>query len=62
VRVADGREAKLVSGVDDHYRFCVIAEVLARATGRAVCTAFAQALTVAVQIRLLLEVRASGKF
>jgi transposase InsO family protein len=45
VRLADGREAKLISGVDDHSRFCVIATVVARATGRAVCTAFAAALT-----------------
>jgi hypothetical protein len=44
VRLADGREAKLISGVDDHSRFCVIATVVARATGRAVCTAFAEAL------------------
>jgi hypothetical protein len=41
---ADGREYKLVSGVDDHSRFCVIATVVARATGRAVCAAFARAL------------------
>jgi hypothetical protein len=40
----DGREYKLVSGVDDHSRFCVIATVVARATGRAVCGAFARAL------------------
>jgi transposase InsO family protein len=45
VRLADGREAKLISGVDDHSRFCVIATVVARATGRAVCAAFARALT-----------------
>ena len=31
------REAKIVTGVDDHSRFCVIAEVVERATGRAVC-------------------------
>jgi transposase InsO family protein len=43
--LADGREYKLVSGVDDHFRFWVIATVVARATGRAVCTAFARALT-----------------
>jgi transposase len=46
VRLADGREAKLISGVDDHSRFCVIAAVVARATGRAVCAAFAQALQI----------------
>ena len=35
------REAKVVTGVDDHSRFCVMAEVVERATGRAVCLAFA---------------------
>ena len=35
------REAKVVTGVDDHSRFCVIAAVVERATGRAVCLAFA---------------------
>jgi transposase InsO family protein len=38
------REAKVVAGVDDHSRFCVMASVVERATGRAVCLAFAQAL------------------
>jgi transposase InsO family protein len=38
------REAKLVTGVDDHSRFCVIAKVVERATARAVCVAFAEAL------------------
>ena len=38
------REAKVVTGVDDHSRFCVIAAVVERATGRAVCLALAQAL------------------
>jgi transposase InsO family protein len=42
--LADGTEAKIVTGVDDHSRFCVIASVVARATGRAVCLAFAAAL------------------
>ncbi|WSN71424.1 helix-turn-helix domain-containing protein [Streptomyces sp. NBC_01361] len=37
-------EAKIVTGVDDHSRYCVIASVVARATGRAVCAAFAGAL------------------
>ena len=46
VDVATGvlREAKVVTGVDDHSRFCVIASVVERATGRAVCLAFAAAL------------------
>jgi transposase InsO family protein len=38
------REAKVVTGVDDHSRYCVIAKVVARATGRAVCLAFVDAL------------------
>jgi transposase InsO family protein len=38
------REAKIVTGVDDHSRFCVIAKVVERATARAVCLAFAEAL------------------
>jgi transposase len=44
IRLADGSEAKLVSGIDDHSRFCVIAALVPRATGRAVCAAFATAL------------------
>jgi transposase InsO family protein len=39
------REAKVVTGVDDHSRFCVIASVVERATGRAVCLALAAALS-----------------
>ncbi|MEU5563423.1 IS481 family transposase [Micromonospora musae] len=42
--LANGREAKVVTGVDDHSRFCVIAAVVPRATGRAVCLAFVEAL------------------
>jgi transposase InsO family protein len=38
------REAKVVTGVDDHSRYCVIARVVERATGRAVCLALAEAL------------------
>jgi transposase InsO family protein len=38
------REAKVVTGIDDHSRFCVSAAVTERATARAVCLAFAQAL------------------
>jgi transposase InsO family protein len=38
------REAKIITAVDDHSRFCVIAKVVERATGRAVCLAFAEAL------------------
>jgi len=42
--LADGREVKVVTGVDDHSRYCVIAFACLRATGRAVCLAFARAL------------------
>ena len=44
VFLAGGTEAKVVTGVDDHSRYCVIASVADRATGRAVCLAFAAAL------------------
>ena len=39
-------EAKVVTGGGDHSRYCVIASVVERATGRAVRAAFAQALQV----------------
>ena len=38
------REAKVVTAVDDHSRYCVIAKVTERATARAVCLALAEAL------------------
>src|SRR5947209_10539544 len=44
VFLTDGTECKVVTGVDDHSRFCVMACVVPRATGRAVCLAFAEAL------------------
>nr|WP_245651395.1 IS481 family transposase [Streptosporangium amethystogenes] len=44
VFLADGREVKVVTGIDDHSRYCVIAKAVVRATGRAVCVAFAEAL------------------
>jgi transposase InsO family protein len=42
--LAGGTEAKIVTGIDDHSRYCVICQVVLRATGRAVCLAFAAAL------------------
>lgn len=42
--LVDGTECKVVTGVDDHSRFCVMACVVPRAAGRAVCLAFAEAL------------------
>jgi transposase InsO family protein len=44
VFLVDGTECKVVTGVDDHSRYCVIAAVVARPTGRAVCLALAEAL------------------
>lgn len=44
VFLTDGRELKLISGIDDHSRFIVIAHLVVRASGRAVCRAFAQAM------------------
>jgi transposase InsO family protein len=41
VWLTSGVEAKVVTGVDDNSRFNVIARVVPRATGRAVCLAFA---------------------
>ena len=44
VRLADGSEAKVLTGVDDHSRFCVAAGLMASANARAVCRVFATAL------------------
>jgi hypothetical protein len=40
VLVDDGAELKIVTGIDDHSRFCVAAGVVRRATARAVCEVF----------------------
>ena len=42
--LAGGRECKVITGIDDHSRFCVIAAVVMRATARAVCLAFTAAM------------------
>lgn len=44
ILLADGGECKMVTGIDDHSRFMVIAKVVQRATARAVCLAFGEAL------------------
>lgn len=44
VRLVDGSEAKIVSGVDDHSRFCISAFVVPRATARPTCDALALAM------------------
>ena len=44
--LADGREVKIVTGIDDHSRYCVIARAVLRATARPVCRAFVEAMAV----------------
>jgi hypothetical protein len=44
VPLAEGRSCKLVTGIDDHSRFVVIAAVVAVPSGRAVCAAFTAAM------------------
>jgi transposase InsO family protein len=44
--LASGREVKIVTGVDDHSRYCVIAKAVLRATARPVCQAFLDAMAV----------------
>jgi transposase InsO family protein len=44
VLLDDGTECKVLTGVDDHSRFCVCAGIMVRATFRPVCGFLAQAL------------------
>ena len=44
VLLDDGTEAKILTGVDDHSRFCVCSGVMVRANHRPVCGFFVQAL------------------
>lgn len=44
VLLTDGTQAKVLTGIDDHSRFIVCAGVMTRATSRAVCAHFAQAM------------------
>jgi len=44
IYLADGRECKVLSGIDDHSRFVVVAAVLAVPSGRAVADAFTAAM------------------
>ena len=44
VRLIDGRELSVVTGIDDHSRFCVCAGLMVRANARSVCSHFAAAL------------------
>jgi transposase InsO family protein len=44
VLLVDGTDLKVVTGLDDHSRFCVSAKVVRRATARPVCDALAEAM------------------
>jgi transposase InsO family protein len=44
--LAGGAEVKIVTGIDDHSRYCVIARAVMRATARPVCRAFIEAMAV----------------
>jgi transposase InsO family protein len=44
VRVEDGTEAKILTGIDDHSRFCVAAGLVRRGTSKAICGVFAASL------------------
>jgi transposase InsO family protein len=46
VRLGDGWKASIVTGVDDHSRFCVSALVVRRPTARPVCDALARAMRI----------------
>jgi hypothetical protein len=45
VRLVDGTQLSVVTGIDDHSRFCVIAKVVLRATARPVCDALIEGLS-----------------
>jgi transposase InsO family protein len=44
VYLVDGVELKVVTGIDDHSRFCVSAKLVRRATAKPVCDALAEAM------------------
>jgi len=46
VHLVDASELKVVTGIDDHSRFCVSAKVVKRATAKPVCDALAEAMKV----------------
>jgi transposase InsO family protein len=45
VMLQDGTECKVITGIDDHSRFCVIATLVTRATARPVCDALLEGLS-----------------
>jgi transposase InsO family protein len=46
VKLATGITVSVVTGIDDHSRFCVIAKVVSRATARPVCEALLETLNI----------------
>jgi transposase InsO family protein len=44
--LVSGREVKIVTGIDDHSRYCVITKAVLNATARPVCQAFIDAMAV----------------
>lgn len=44
VKLTDGTECSIVTGIDDHSRFCICAKVVVRATATPVCDALAEAM------------------
>ena len=44
VKLSSGQELSIITGIDDHSRFCVLARLVPRATARPVCEALAAAL------------------
>ena len=45
VRLVDGTQLSVVTGIDDHSRFCVIARLVERATARPICDALMEGLS-----------------
>jgi len=45
VLLEDGTELNVITGIDDHSRFCVIAKLVTRATARPVCDALLEGLS-----------------
>jgi transposase InsO family protein len=46
VKLGNGIQVSIVTGIDDHSRFCVMANVVARATARPVCDALLETLNI----------------
>ncbi|WP_245819620.1 hypothetical protein [Rhodococcoides yunnanense] len=44
INFVGGRECKILTGIDDHSRFIVVAAVLDKPSGAAVCAAFVAAM------------------